>query len=239
MKSTGWLPWRPRHNRSAASRLGFVAACLAAGFVAAPRVHAQAEHVSPTPAPAAFAQRFAAALTFEKFVASDTARRDEWHRNHLAAAAAVQAFATSYGAIPGRWRLLIVAEPSCGDAVNSVPYLARLAEARPTIEMRLLRKADAPDLLAAHQLDGQSVTPLVLVLDSAWTLRGTWIERPAPLRQLIKSKQGRTCADALDVEVAAWRRKDGGRSVLAEVVQLMSPGAPQAAHTHHSSDTKR
>lgn len=166
-------------------------------------------------------QRFASALTYDQFVVGDTARRDEWTRNYETAAAAVAAVGPRVQALAGRWRLLVVAESWCGDAVNSVPYLARLAAQHPAIALRLVRKADAKDLLDAHALDGRPATPLVLVLDETFVERGAWIERPAALRTLIKAKEGRTCEDALAAEVSKWRRLDGGKSVLAEVVDVM------------------
>lgn len=166
------------------------------------------------------AQRFRAALTYDQF-AADTARHDEWARNLEHAGVSVNLLADRVRALPGRWHLLVVAESWCRDAVNSIPYLARLAAEFPAIDLRIMRTADAQDLLAAHLLDGRPATPLVLVYDEQFVERGAWIERPAELRALIKSKEGRTCEDALREDVARWRAADDGRSVLAEVVALM------------------
>ncbi len=173
-------------------------------------------------------QRFASALTYDKFVAGDTARRDEWNRNYANAATAVAAVDLRAKALAGHWHLLVVAESWCGDAVNSVPYLARLAAQHPAFDLRILRKAEAKDLLDANPLDGRSATPLVLVLDDAFVPRGVWIERPAVLGALIKAKEARTCEDALAAEVSTWRRVDGGRSVLGEVLALMERAAGTA-----------
>ena len=187
-------------------------------------VSAQVPSARPVPHP--IAHRFQMAATYEQFTSADTARREQWRRNYDEAAAPLAAVAARARALPGRWHLLIVAESWCNDAANSVPYLARLAAENPNIEVKLLRTADAQDLLDAHKLDGRSATPLVLVFDDQFVERGAWIERPAALRALIQAKEGRTCEDALREEVSKWRAADGGRSVLAELLSLMERQAP-------------
>ncbi len=167
------------------------------------------------------AQRFEFATDFERFVFSDTTRQQEWLRNYKAAGRAVAAVLPRANAVPGRWHVLVIAESWCNDAVNSVPWLARLAFTSPTIELRMLRKADAPELLQSHLLDGRAATPLVILYDENFVERGAWIERPAELRKLIVSKEGRVCEDTLKEAVKVWRLDDDGRSVLNEVVLLM------------------
>lgn len=179
---------------------------------------------SPVPSPA---ERFASAVTFQQFVQSDTTRQQEWMRNYEQAARSVATVAPRVRAVKGRWHILVVAESWCNDAVNSVPYLARLAAENPAIELRILRKADAGELPATHLLDGRDATPLVLLYDEHFVERGAWIERPAPLRQLIASKEGRVCEDTLKETVRAWRAADDGRTVLEEVLTLLERTAAQ------------
>src|SRR4051812_32714576 len=40
----------------------------------------------------------------------------------------------------GEWRLLVISEDWCGDASNTVPVLARAAEALPGFEMRVVKR---------------------------------------------------------------------------------------------------
>lgn len=208
------------------------AAVLVFGAAAAGAQDISAGGTAPVPAATA-AQRFAEAVSFDQFVQGDTTRRAEWLSTFQQAGTPVDEVSPRLRGLTGRWRLLIIAESWCNDAVNSVPYLARLAAAHPAIELRLLRKADAPELLDAHRLDGRTATPLVLLYDSAFAEHGVWIERPEPLRRLIRSKEGRVCEDTLNAAVRAWRAADGGRTVLAEVVGLIERAAlGPTASTH-------
>ncbi len=174
------------------------------------------------------AQRLAVAADFDQFVAADTTRQQEWRATYVEAAGTIASLSDRVRGITGHWHLLIVAESWCPDAVNSVPYIARLGGVNPAIEVRLLRKSQAPELLALHQLDGRSATPLVILLDGALQERGAWIERPAGLRALVQSKEGRVCEDTLKEAVRDWRRADQGRAVLDEVLALIEHAAAAA-----------
>lgn len=174
--------------------------------------------------------RYAAALTYEQFLRADTARHEQWQRNTARAEAVVAPFVARARALPGRWHLLVVAEATCGDALNSVPWLARLADEVPTLDLRLLHKADAADLLAAHRLGDREATPLVLVYDDSWVERGAWIERPLGLRSLIESEEGHVPDDTLTAHVRAWRADDNGASVLREVLGLIERRASSAGN---------
>ena len=53
--------------------------------------------------------------------------------------------------VDGPYRLLVLAEDWCGDAVNTVPWLARLAEESEHLELRVLRRDEHPALMATHR----------------------------------------------------------------------------------------
>ena len=49
-------------------------------------------------------------------------------------------------AVPGDWHLLVLSEDWCGDAVNTVPVVAKLAALSPTLELRVLARDENLDL---------------------------------------------------------------------------------------------
>lgn len=164
---------------------------------------------------------FARAVAYPAFAPGDTTRSAEWRASERRAADVVAPFAARVRALPGRWRLLAVAERSCGDAIHSIPFLAALDSAAPNLELRLLRAEVAGDLLAAHPYEARQATPVVVVLDEAFAERGAWIERPASARDHLRRRGSTDEATAL----RAWRRQDGGRSVLEEVTRLLERAA--------------
>src|SRR5690606_33724710 len=89
-------------------------------------------------------------------------------------------------ALPGRWHLLVLSEDWCGDAANSIPVLARLAELAPNLELRLLSRDENPDLMDAHLTNGTArAIPVVMLLDEDFVERGWWGSRPAELQRWV------------------------------------------------------
>lgn len=172
-------------------------------------------------------ERFEQAMTYAEFTGSDTTRQREWRVSEGRAAVSASAFADRVRGMPGTWRLLVVAESWCGDAINSVPYLAALDSAAPNLEMRLVRKKDAKALLKAHEFEGRQATPLVLLIDEQGAERGAWIERPATLRRYLKTN----CSADEKQQVRDWYASDAGRSMLNEITTLIATSVQRPGRT--------
>ncbi len=167
------------------------------------------------------AAAYARALSYHAFLVSDTTRADKWAAANKRAPASVAAVLRESPRPTGAWHLLVVADLACSDSPEAVPYLARLADRLPGIELRVLRRADGLALLNTHLLNGHTATPLVLVLDSAYRERGVWLERAAHIQQYVTANEGKIPFDSLAAHVRALRRDDAGRTPLREVLALM------------------
>jgi hypothetical protein len=112
-------------------------------------------------------ERFGAAPTFAEYLTGVEKNVELWHgvyeRVRLPADIVEEA-----RAIPGTWRLVALTEDWCGDAVNTLPVVARFAEAAGW-DLRLLSRDDNPDLMDAHLTNGRSRSiPVVIVYDEHW-----------------------------------------------------------------------
>ncbi len=184
-------------------------------------------------APAELAAHWARAMPYAAFLATDSTAARLWADASMRATARVDELMRDAPFPAGRWRLLVVAENSCSDALAALPYFARLAERMPAGELRILRPADATALMQTHLLDGHRVTPIVLVLDTVYRERGAWMERAAPLQAFLAANEGTMSEDALWTAVRAMRRADDGRTPLQELLALLRDagqhaGAPAA-----------
>lgn len=122
-------------------------------------------------------------------------------------------------AVPGRWRLLVISEDWCGDAVNIVPVLARLAEAVPALDLRIITRDDHLDLMDAHLTDGRSRSiPVVLVLDEDFVERGWWGPRPSALQAWVMEEGMAMPPDERYRHVRQWYARDRGRTTLEELI---------------------
>lgn len=164
-------------------------------------------------------------IGFDRFLAEARARRAMWTRNADAAQVPADVLAAAQ-ALPGQWRLLAVAVDGCSDSVNTIPYIARLVELVPQLELRIVSPRSGREVMAARRTpDGRAATPTVVILDASGREAGCWIERPAELqRRAIEANAGGGTS-AFAATKQAWYDADAGASTLREIVSLLAAAA--------------
>ena len=131
-------------------------------------------------------------------------------------------------AIPGDWHLLVLSEDWCGDAVNTVPLIARLSELAPNLDCRILGRDANPDLMDTHLTGTSRSIPVVILLDDQYEERGWWGPRPRPLQQWVLG-EGRALPNSERYrEVRRWYARDRGVTTLEEVVEMLEAARDSA-----------
>lgn len=168
---------------------------------------------------------YEAGVTWETFLGAARARRALWLRNWERATVPADALAAAR-ALPGRWRLLVIAVDSCSDSVNTIPFIARLVAEVPGLEMRIVSPGAGRPLMAARPTpDGRPATPTVILLDAAGTEVGCWIERPAALQAKAIAAGAGGGTPAFAREKQAWYDDDAGASTVREIVGKLAAAA--------------
>lgn len=122
-------------------------------------------------------------------------------------------------AVEGTWRFLVLAEDWCGDAVHILPFLARLEEASPAFELRILSRDENPDLMDAHLTHGTRSIPVVMILDEDYQEVGWWGPRPGPLQELFHREIKHLPKEERFHRTRAWFARDRGRTTLTEILR--------------------
>src|SRR5690606_12998857 len=127
--------------------------------------------------------RFEAALRLSEFIDTAEQNRELWASIYRRAVFDGEILELAR-ALPAKRHLLVLVEDWCGDAFNSVPWLARLADEVPErLELRVLRRDENLDLMDAHlSPTGGRAIPVVMVLDEDHEEIGWWGSRPAELQ---------------------------------------------------------
>ncbi len=172
-----------------------------------------------------FANLWDEALPYHQFVKESKQHCELWtgvYRTARIPAWARQGVAALGGG--RRFRLVVLAEDWCGDASSTVPVLARWAEETGTIELRVLRRDQYPQVMDRYLSNGARAIPVVIVLTEAMEELGHWGSRPSSLQEYVLAERakGRTSKDYI-AEVRRWYAKDKGESTLREVLAVM-PG---------------
>ncbi len=124
-------------------------------------------------------ERFQQGMTFAAYRAQMTRNQDRFDENtrllHIA-----DDDREFFRSLPQPVRVLVITEDWCGDAINNLPIIGRLAEDNNRMDVRVFLRDQNPDLINAYLKDGlhQSI-PVFVVFDSDMHELGHFIERPA------------------------------------------------------------
>ncbi|MBT8398606.1 MAG: thioredoxin family protein [Gemmatimonadetes bacterium] len=162
-------------------------------------------------------ERFLQGETFQDFLDSVQSHETLWHQIYERAELPPEA-EESAAAIRGDWNLLVLAEDWCGDAVHVLPYLARLEEAFPHFQLRILSRDQNPDIMDAHLTNGARSIPVVMVLDDEFREVAWWGPRPGPLQELFLAEIKHLSKEERFPRIRAWFARDRGRTTLAEIL---------------------
>lgn len=170
---------------------------------------------------------FETGLTMAQFLDKAERRARQWKDNY-GGAVVPDALLARARASGGPWKLLVVAVDGCSDSVNTVPYIARLAEQVMGMEMRIVNSTDGRWVMDAHKTaDGRGATPTVVLLDAAYQDKGCFIERPPELKAFMDrtTKQAENAAFEGKMK---WYDEDKGAHTLAEIVAVLEAAAHNA-----------
>lgn len=148
--------------------------------------------------------------------------RDLW--TAVDARAEVPAWATDEAAALGDgWKLLVISEDWCGDASNTVPVMAKLAEVAPNVEMRVVKRDENPELMDRYLTNGSRSIPLTVVLDRDFRPVGHWGPRPVELQEMVlrEKKAGERPMEEIYRDVRRWYARDRGASTIREILAVM------------------
>lgn len=168
-----------------------------------------------------FRSVYAKGKTYVEFRDAAKKRKKAW-KQHYADAQVPDALTTRMAAVPGQWRLLVVAEDWCGDSANTIPYVAKLVDGAGNLEMRIIDSELGREIMESHRTpDGRAATPTVLLLDEAFEEVGCWVERPRKLQAWFLENEPKLDEDTLHEQKYAWYDSDRGRETLREIVELI------------------
>lgn len=158
------------------------------------------------------------AVTFDAFVASCKAEHcGLWLGIHKLARVPDWALAA---VPPGVERkLLVIAEDWCGDASNTVPILARLAELVPGLDLRVVERDANPELMDQYLTNGSRSIPIVIALGESFEEVGHWGPRPTELQGWVMANRGTMPKTELYPKVRQWYAKDRGETTIREVLE--------------------
>jgi hypothetical protein len=176
-----------------------------------------------------FARLWDGALTFAQAVeASAPQHKGLWEATHRTARIP-EPLVADVAALGRRFRLLVISEDWCGDAVNTVPVLARWAELAGNVALRIVRRDENPALMDAYLTGTARSIPVVIALTEGMEELGRWGPRPGELQAWVLERKRAGAGKEVYPEIRTWYARDKGESTVREVLALLArAGAPAA-----------
>jgi hypothetical protein len=169
------------------------------------------------------AERYDAALTFPAYLQTVEKNAELWQAVYRTGSVSPDAVARLKN-VGGNWRLLSLSEDWCGDAVSTLPVVARLAE-QAGVDFRVLGRDKNPDLMDAHLTSGTRSIPVVMVLDSDYRSVGWWGPRPAIVQRWVRVEALLLSKEVRGRRKRAWYARDRGRTTVDEVIEAVERAA--------------
>lgn len=121
------------------------------------------------------------------------------------------------------FQLLVITEPWCGDASQSVPVIAELARLYPEkIDLRLILRDADTELIDQFLTNKGRAIPKVLFLDNEFNLLGHWGPRPKIAQQQVMEMKAQDVShDEMVEKLMVWYAKDKSQSIQNEIVEII------------------
>lgn len=160
------------------------------------------------------------AMELDDFIAQAVMHRDLWQTTRRLARVGDASVATA-NTIASPLRLLVLLADWCGDAIHTIPVVARLIEHNPRIVMRVVNRDDHTALMDSHLTGTSRSIPIVIAYDADGVERGWWGPRPSPLQQWVMTDGLEMESDERYKAIRTWYARDRGATTVAEILDVM------------------
>ncbi len=125
----------------------------------------------------------------------------------------------------GKQIWIVLTETWCGDAAQNIPYIAKIAEARPKkIQLGFLFRDENPEVMDEFLTGNNRSIPKLIAMDEDLEVLWTWGPRPDGAQQLMEKfkRTGSTDKEGLLEDIQRWYNEDEGFEVQEEVRQKLA-----------------
>ncbi|MGB9696744.1 MAG: thioredoxin family protein [Ignavibacteria bacterium] len=119
---------------------------------------------------------------------------------------------------------LLISEPWCGDAANSVPIIAKAALKNPTITLRIFLRDSNPEIMEQYLTNNAKSIPILVMLDENLNEVFRWGPRPKELQKLVMNMKNSNQFSKEEIikKTQLWYAEDKSKSIQDELTNLLS-----------------
>lgn len=120
---------------------------------------------------------------------------------------------------PQTW--LVISEPWCGDAAQSLPLLNKIAQLSPNISLKIVLRDENLELMDSFLTNGTRSIPKLIVLDENYNVLTTWGPRSKEATKIVndyKEAHG-TLDETFREKIQLWYNKNKGKAIVNDLVE--------------------
>lgn len=164
--------------------------------------------------------RYESGETFAEFMARPKTNQDLWSAIFKRVVIPIEKSAR-VEALGGHWRLLVLNEDWCGDSVNILPIVAKLADSVSNMDLRILGRDANHDIMDAHLTGTSRSIPIVILLNDRFHECGWWGPRPFALQEWVRKEGMLLPKDERYREIRSFYARDRGLATMEEIVSML------------------
>ncbi|MBX3008487.1 MAG: thioredoxin family protein [Melioribacteraceae bacterium] len=117
---------------------------------------------------------------------------------------------------------ILITEDWCGDSAQNVPYIAKIAEYSPKIELRIVSRDQNLDLMDKYLTNGARSIPKLIAFDDQGNELFQWGARPIEAQALVTQlkNEGKTKSEFLEA-LHLWYGKNRGKNLESEFHEIL------------------
>ncbi len=125
--------------------------------------------------------------------------------------------------------ILVINETWCGDGAQLMPLFARMQEASPLVELKVVLRDEEPELMDRYLTNGKSRSiPIFIFLDEQYRELFYWGSKPAAADALVRSLAEEGMAvELIKEKLHLWYAKDKGittqQELLPHLTRILTP----------------
>lgn len=124
----------------------------------------------------------------------------------------------------GKITWLVLTESWCGDAAHVLPFMNKIAELSPNINLQLVFRDEHPELMNQFLTNGAKSIPKLIMIDNLKNeVVNTFGPRPTKATAMVenfKATHGKL-TDEFKAELQAWYNRDKGENTIADLIDLL------------------
>ncbi|MBD3637546.1 MAG: thioredoxin family protein [Crocinitomicaceae bacterium] len=128
--------------------------------------------------------------------------------------------------VQSKWDWILILEGWCGDGAQIAPYINKISEVNPQINLKIVLRDENPELMDNHLTNGTRSIPVLICVDTESQEEiGYWGPRPKAVLnwvQEFKTEHPEYTSEEFKKGLHSFYTKDKGASICADLFQVIS-----------------